>query len=314
MQFNATQTPDALKAEIERRSYERDQRGFAVRDAAQAKTAEGVARQRTTDDAAAATLLAQRTSAQHTADEDPWATTNTTDPETGQVIFYNKKDPTKTVLMGAAKGAGRGNATGGALAMMVGGRFAEGKNLLESSHKRMIEVENELNAGTKQITPEMQGLAAIWLGEKDAKVGGLNILPSNISAGFAGWSAGKAGAKLAKDYPWYQNYLKDNKAVSAALLVTLPRGTREILHLEEGISGVDAGWNPLTILAAQSRRQGALDYVFNNPNIMKSILPPGYDPKTSGANGTISDPNLTKARQLWDAASPALRQQMGPRP
>ena len=37
MQFNATQTPDALKAEIEQRSWERDQRGFAVRDAAQAK-------------------------------------------------------------------------------------------------------------------------------------------------------------------------------------------------------------------------------------------------------------------------------------
>ena len=78
MQFNATQTPDALKAEIERRSYERDQRGFAVRDAAQAKTAEGVAKQKTTDDAAAATLLFQRREAKppmtRTADVDGSAT------------------------------------------------------------------------------------------------------------------------------------------------------------------------------------------------------------------------------------------------
>ena len=59
MQFNATQTPDALKAEIERLQYERDQRGIALRDKALAQTAQGVATAKAQVDKAAAQRLSE---------------------------------------------------------------------------------------------------------------------------------------------------------------------------------------------------------------------------------------------------------------
>lgn len=69
-----------------------------------------------------------------------------------------------------------------------------------------------------------------------------------------------AREKLSKEFPEYMDYLNKAKRTGLAFTEVLPRPNRDLLHIEMGLSGVDAGASdtPDLVKSIQARRQNGL--------------------------------------------------------
>jgi hypothetical protein len=224
----------------------------------------------------------------------------------GPPAFFRvpKDDGAATPIEGLEPKKGSTSALSGQT-MQTLGRMGMSYNDLQQTIARMDAYENDSN-NLKRLTPTQQTVGAVSEFHPNPEAKGIAGMAGNAAGTFFG---ARAQQSLAQNDPKYRQYLLDKQRVAMAFTELLPRPNQQLLQMEKGVSGADAGWTPDILQSIQTRRQGGLD-------VLKGILSgQGY----IDANGTfVSLPQgggrgrgggsnqagglTTRAQQLWDAA------------
>ncbi len=205
-------------------------------------------------------------------------------------------------------GAGGQTSAQAALAMQrLGMSLAD----VKAAHDRMTAAEND---------PEFRKLLTTG---NQAGMNAADVKPDIHASGLMG-ALNNAGGSLVSGLaqthldPRLNTYRRDKETVGTALTEVLPRPNQQLLQIEKGLSGIDAGWNPDLTAAAQARRaqgivqlQNALDQLqagrggtAPHPATAPTRAPndPGGDVNLGAPKGAL--PPLTTADKVRAARDP----------
>lgn len=191
----------------------------------------------------------------------------------------------------APKAGGAGGLSG--QTMMAQARMAMSVADLKQSIQQMDDFENDPKNLAK-LTPAQQAEGVAATTPPNMESHGIGGMLGNVASTYA---AGQAASDLAQNNPEFSKYLQNRQRVATALTEVLPRPNQQLLQIEKGLSGVDAGWTPATIQNVQARRRAALDAygaVLNQAQgtrggTPRSSLPP-LDARSKA--GALANPNF----------------------
>lgn len=176
-----------------------------------------------------------------------WTPTQFTDPNTGAPVLLNTKTGETRIGTGLqGKQPGTGGA-GGGMQLLAEGRLGFSFNDLKNTIADMTAKEND-PAFRAKLTAFTKGQMAAAQTTPNSEAHGMTGVIGNFGGQYL---AGKAGENLD---PELRQYMLDKMRVGLAFTESMPRPQQQLLHIEQGLSGMDVNWDPGSVAAVQQRR------------------------------------------------------------
>lgn len=184
---------------------------------------------------------------------------------------------------------------------------------LETARQIMDDFEEKYKAGKVTYTP-LEGMGGALASSPEA------LTAKGPMGAVHSYLANKASALMQEKSPELARYMAAKKFVAEAILNTHKRPNQTQYEIEQELSGMGPGTNPLNIELGKGRRDKMWNEVFNNPNAGATAGP--SQPTAPGSpTGPINLGAPTQQQKDWDAAAAHAKAlgkdpvtELGPRP